>query len=140
LDHRLVELCFSLPYDHKIGRGWTKLLLRESTADILPEQVRWRRRKLGYPGDYRLWLAGPVGATTIRDVLLDRRTLERGMIEPSWLRSRLGGKPSRSTHWIRRNLGNAWMLLTIELWCRLFLDADDSLRPAPFASAARIAA
>jgi asparagine synthase (glutamine-hydrolysing) len=130
LDHRLVELCFSLPYDRKIGKGWTKLLLREATAELLPEEVRWRRRKLGYPGDYESWLAGPIGCGVFRDVLLDPRTLQRGMLDGAWLRSRLGGPPLQAARWIRRNLQPAWALLTLELWCRLFLDADESMRPS----------
>ena len=136
LDHRLVELCFSLPYDQKIGKGWTKLLLREATAQILPEQVRWRQRKLGFPGDYALWLAGPVGLDAFREVLLDPRTLQRGMLDDRWLRRHLGGSRRKAAHWIRRNLQQAWIVLTLELWCRLFLDADNSLRP-PVARAAR---
>ncbi|MDP9082575.1 MAG: asparagine synthetase B family protein [Pseudomonadota bacterium] len=88
LDHRLVELCFALPYDQKIRNGWSKWLLRDATAQILPEPVRWRRHKLGFPGDYDLWLAGAAGAAVIRDVLLDRRTLNRGVSDADWLRRR----------------------------------------------------
>ena len=36
LDHRLVELCFSLPYTDKIADGWTKSLLRRALADEMP--------------------------------------------------------------------------------------------------------
>lgn len=39
LDHRLVEFCFSLQYDEKVGDGWTKLLLRRATQELLPQRV-----------------------------------------------------------------------------------------------------
>src|ERR1019366_5609299 len=51
LDHRIVEFCFSLPYSDKIGEGWTKLLLRQATAGLLPEGVRWRRARDWTPSD-----------------------------------------------------------------------------------------
>jgi asparagine synthetase B (glutamine-hydrolysing) len=136
LDHRLVEFCFSLPYDWKMGRGWTKRLLREATADILPEPVRWRRRKLGFPGDYAGWLAGPEGLSAFREILLDPHTRERGMINDPWLRGCLGGTAAAAARWIRGHLELAWALLTLELWCRQFLDADVSMQP-PAAAAPR---
>jgi asparagine synthase (glutamine-hydrolysing) len=136
LDHRLVEFCFSLPYDWKMGRGWTKRLLREATAEILPEPVRWRRRKLGFPGDYAGWLAGPEGLSVFREILLDPRMRARGMIDDPWLRRRLGGTAPAAARWIRGHLQLAWALLTLELWCRQFLDADVSAQP-PAAAAPR---
>ncbi len=36
LDHRLVELCFSLPYSDKISDGWTKSVLRRGLAGEMP--------------------------------------------------------------------------------------------------------
>ncbi|HEX7417877.1 MAG TPA: asparagine synthase-related protein, partial [Steroidobacteraceae bacterium] len=130
LDHRLVELCFSLPFDDKISEGWTKLLLRRSTEDLLPPAVRWRRNKFGFPGDYAGWLAGEAGVASIRALLLEPRTLERGMLDRAWLTRRLGGSASSAARWIKQHLGETWTLVTLELWCRLFLDADRALRPA----------
>ena len=43
LDTRVVELCLSLPWDQKFGRGWPKRILRHAMSGILPEAVRWRR-------------------------------------------------------------------------------------------------
>ena len=132
LDHRLVEFCFSLAYDEKIRAGWTKWLLRQSMAGVLPEPVRWRRRKFGFPGDYETWLAGPQGLATVRAVLLDSRSLERGWLDRRWLVNRLGRGERRARRWTRHNLMQAWTLLTLELWFRLFLDNDESLRPGLF--------
>jgi asparagine synthase (glutamine-hydrolysing) len=132
LDHRIVEFCFSLAYDHKIGAGWTKLLLRQATGGILPEPVRWRRLKQGFPGDYEGWLSSDSGLDAIRGLLLDRVTLERGWLDPAWLKSRLGGKRSRAAHWVHSHVQRVWELLALELWCRQFLDGDDGLRLPPF--------
>jgi asparagine synthase (glutamine-hydrolysing) len=131
LDHRIVEFCFSLAYDHKIGAGWTKLLLRQATAGILPEPVRWRRHKLGFPGDYEGWLASDTGLDAVRALLLDRVTLERGWLDPAWLKNRLGGERSKAARWVRTHVQRVWELVALELWCRQFLDGDEGLRLPP---------
>jgi asparagine synthase (glutamine-hydrolysing) len=139
LDHRLVEFCFSLAYAEKIGSGWTKLLLRQATAGMLPESVRWRRHKLGFPGDYRSWLGSPSGMEAVRAVLLDRLSLERGWVDRNWLQDRLGGSPSRASGWIKRHLAQAWGLLTQEIWSRQFLDGT-GLKAAAIPARRRVAA
>jgi len=130
LDHRIVEFCFSLAYSDKMGEGWTKLLLRQATANLLPEPVRWRRHKQGFPGDYARWLAADRGLDAVRALLLDQVTLERGWLDRDWLKRRLGGKRHRAARWVQRHLGQVWQLLTLELWCRQFLDDRHELRLA----------
>jgi asparagine synthase (glutamine-hydrolysing) len=130
LDHRIVEFCFSLAFDDKIGEGWTKLLLRQATGNLLPEPVRWRRHKLGFPGDYEGWLAADQGLDAVRQLLLDRVTLERGWLDPRWLKHYLGGERHKAARWVRRHVSQVWELLTLELWARQFLDGDDELRLA----------
>jgi asparagine synthase (glutamine-hydrolysing) len=44
-DIRLVELCLSLPPDQKLSRGWSRYVMRNAMEGILPERIRWRRRK-----------------------------------------------------------------------------------------------
>lgn len=60
LDHRLVELCFALPDEWKIGDRWTKRLLREAMAGRVPDEVRLRREKIGFEAPDVLWLTGPL--------------------------------------------------------------------------------
>ena len=45
LDVRLVEFCHGLPASAMNHRGWTRYALRQALAGILPEELRWRRRK-----------------------------------------------------------------------------------------------
>ena len=140
LDHRIVEFCFSLPYSDKIAEGWTKLLLRKATAGLLPEPVRWRRHKHGFPGDYAGWLAADQGLDAVRELLLDQVTLERGWLDRRWLKRRLGGERAKAAQWVRRHLFQIWHLLTLELWCRQFLDGDHELRLPALARARSAAA
>jgi asparagine synthase (glutamine-hydrolysing) len=96
LDHRLVELVLSCPEDKLLARGWSKYLLRQSMRGYLPEQIRWRRTKLGF--------AAPTERLTrdARALLLDllptfspsaqfvnlvrlRRQLQRDATMPPWV-------------------------------------------------------
>lgn len=56
LDYRLVEFILKLPLDQKIRDGWTKLLLRNAMKGIIPEEIRLRRDKLGFPTPQLVWL------------------------------------------------------------------------------------
>jgi len=58
VDYRLVEFVFSLPACYKIHDGWTKYLLRSGTKGLLPEAIRWRKDKLGFPTPEQAWLRG----------------------------------------------------------------------------------
>ncbi len=55
LDWRLVSYLFSLPTNTKIGSGFTKRILRDALRDILPDAIRTRTRKLGFPNLAEAW-------------------------------------------------------------------------------------
>jgi asparagine synthase (glutamine-hydrolysing) len=56
LYHELVEFVFSLPASFKINSGWTKYILRESFKDILPQEITWRKDKIGYEPPQENWM------------------------------------------------------------------------------------
>ena len=56
LDHRVVEWAFSLPLTYLIRDGWPKWVLRQAVAELLPAEVVWRKRKLGFPFPIEAWL------------------------------------------------------------------------------------
>lgn len=56
LDHRLVEFTYNLPDTQKISDGFSKLVMREAMHDILPEKVKNRQTKLGFPAPEHSWM------------------------------------------------------------------------------------
>ncbi|MGB8194447.1 MAG: asparagine synthase (glutamine-hydrolyzing) [Chitinophagaceae bacterium] len=56
LDHQLVEFCYLLPDTLKISEATSKIVLREAMKEILPEKVRSRPTKLGFPAPERAWM------------------------------------------------------------------------------------
>ena len=117
LDHRLVELAFSLPGDELIWRGETKSVLRRALADLLPPQVRERRDKLGFVTPESRFLRSALGELAA-DVFASRAFRERGLVDAAAATRRL------ERH--RRNELDAgmevWRALNLELWAQRFLD------------------
>lgn len=68
LDHRLVQLCFSMPNAHKTLNGETKRVLRAAMRGIVPDEVLDRKDKTGFitPG-HITWLRGALKYTTEGD-------------------------------------------------------------------------
>ena len=59
LDHRLVDLAFAMPTEHKVRHGETKRVLRAAMRGIVPDQILDRKDKTGFitPGHIK-WLRG----------------------------------------------------------------------------------
>jgi asparagine synthase (glutamine-hydrolysing) len=55
LDSRLVEFIFQLPSTVKVQGGFTKRVMRDAMAGILPEKIRWRVSKLGFATPEQTW-------------------------------------------------------------------------------------
>ncbi len=58
LDYRIVEFLASVPVSYKIHNGWTKYLSRLAMSDFLPENIVWRKDKMGWPQPDETWLKG----------------------------------------------------------------------------------
>jgi asparagine synthase (glutamine-hydrolysing) len=56
LEPNLVNFLLTLPADLKINRGLTKAVFREALKGIVPEEVRLRTDKLGFPAPEKSWL------------------------------------------------------------------------------------
>ncbi|NJN80165.1 MAG: asparagine synthase [Anaerolineales bacterium] len=68
MDWRLVTLAFAIPSAHKIGEGYTKRILRDAMKGILPETIRSRTKKLGFPNLDEGWNSSR-GHQFIRDLI-----------------------------------------------------------------------
>jgi asparagine synthase (glutamine-hydrolysing) len=118
LDHVLVEFVARLPARLKLRGFTTKWILREAVRPLVPPNVL-TRRKMGFPVPFGAWVRGPWHGVA-REILLDRRTRERGLIEPAAIANLLDGHRSG-----RVAGGDAiWALVNLELWHRTFVDGD----------------
>lgn len=56
LNHELVEFIFSLPSQLKMHDGWTKFILRKAMDKKLPDEIVWRKNKVGFETPQQFWM------------------------------------------------------------------------------------
>jgi asparagine synthase (glutamine-hydrolysing) len=115
LDHRLVELAFSLAEDARLRGMQPKWVLRQAVADLLPREVLDRRDKIGFRAD--------TGATRRfvraheRELLEARTPWERDWLDPGAVRRLLTtGANDDPVEFA------TWRLVNVKLWLRQHWD------------------
>jgi asparagine synthase (glutamine-hydrolysing) len=120
LDYRLVEFALRLPSSLKVHEGWPKHILREAMKGILPDEVRLRRDKLGFPTPQRSWLRERVDWA--RDTLLQPELRIGSFIDARRIVPELPKILSEPFGAIE-----LWRWLNLELWMRSFdVSASDA--------------
>jgi len=118
LDHKLVEYAATLPDAWKL-QGWTtKRVLREAMKGVVPESIL-NRPKMGFPVPFADWTRGAWNLVA-RDILMDRRSRERGLLDPVAVDQLLKDHAAARTNGGDR----LWTLLNLELWHRTFIDRE----------------
>ena len=74
LDYRTLEKALNIDILHKIKEGWTKYILRRVIENLLPEEVVWRKNKLGFNAPERSWIGR--FQTEIREEIVHSKILE----------------------------------------------------------------
>jgi len=131
LDHRLVDLLFTVDYDALVNHGTTKRVLREAFADVLPDVIRRRRDKVGFHTPLASWLRGETA--WIRDTLREERVGELGVADASRVRAHIAALVAGDD----RSALPVWRALVLHLWAQRFDVSYAGARPAP---PARVAA
>jgi asparagine synthase (glutamine-hydrolysing) len=126
LDHKLVEFAAGLPDEWKLRGLTTKRVLRESMKGLLPASIL-NRPKMGFPVPFANWTRGPWNAS-VRDVLLDSRSRQRGIVDPAAVDRLLRDHADGRTEGGDR----LWSLLNLELWYRTFID-NEGIQTLPHA-------
>jgi asparagine synthase (glutamine-hydrolysing) len=119
LDHPLVEFATNIPQNLQLGGFAGKRILKKAVEDLLPHSILYRP-KLGFPTPWSRWLAGP-RFDSIRKLLLEPRSMERGLFERSAMEQLF--EEHRSKH--RDHSDRIWRLLNLELWHRMCLEQDE---------------
>ena len=118
LDYRFVELVFSLGGPHLIEQGRTKAVLLRALGDLLPQRVRERRTKLGFPTPEARFFREELGEHAA-EVFAARSFRERGFVDARAATARL----ERHRRGEIQAGFELWRALNLELWARAFLDA-----------------
>ena len=60
LDWRVATLAFALPWNSKIRRGFSKAIVRDAAARYMPQEIAYRRTKIGFNSPIVDWMRGPL--------------------------------------------------------------------------------
>lgn len=116
LDHRVVELAFTLPPNMKI-RGWqTKFLLKQTMADLLPPIIQ-KRDKQGFSIPIKNWIRGEL-RPMMTDLLAESRLKREGFFNSSWV-SRL---VSEHLQGVENHSHKLWALMVFESWYQSYME------------------
>ena len=110
LDHKLVELCATLPAGIKARNGETKRILKRLAARFVPSSVIYRP-KHGFSVPVSAWLRGPMQGF-LKNVLADTRP-QLGVLLQTDQIDRL---VEQHTDGVQDHGGRLWALLNLALW------------------------
>ncbi|WP_370679875.1 asparagine synthase (glutamine-hydrolyzing) [Comamonas sp. GB3 AK4-5] len=118
MDYRVVEFLASVPAAYKLHGGWTKYLARRAFEGRLPDEIVWRKDKMGWSIPEKHWFEGP-----LKEWMLER------VNEPAFMQW-LGVGPAdlpleRSGPSMREKV--RW--LNLATWYQLFVGGPRSLQP-----------
>jgi asparagine synthase (glutamine-hydrolysing) len=117
-DLELIELATSMPYNLKISSNLGKVILRKAMEEILPKEIT-NKKKQGFSPPEGSWYKDE-SLSYVKEILLDKKTLNRGIIEPKFVKRIIAEHASgKENHRLM-----IWSLLSFEWWCRVFLDKE----------------
>ena len=87
LNHDLVSYVFSLPSSLKIHEGFTKYILRKSMQGKLPDEIVWRKEKIGFEPPQNQWM----NSTLMQDYLFEakRNLVNNNILKPEVMNKNL---------------------------------------------------
>lgn len=119
LDYRLVNYCFSLHWNSKVRNGYTKSILRDSVKELLPEEVAFRKSKIGFNTPIAYWVKSG-WLEFIQDTMSSREFKDCNLIN-SRSTAALGNKIINNTTESYIDGYKFWLQISPFFWEKYFL-------------------
>lgn len=116
VDYRLVELTATIPDYFKLKNLSTKHLLREAMKGILPEPIRLRKDKKGFPTPASRWFRTSQ-KKFLEDIIFSTELNNRGIFNRDYLKMLFNEHQKGMDHTFK-----LWYILSLEIWFREFID------------------
>ena len=116
LDHKLVEYAATIPSWMKVNKLNSKYIFKSYAKKFVPKEIVFRKKQ-GFPVPVKQWMRKEL-KSGVKEVLLDRRSRERGLFNPNYIKSMFEQHEQGSQDYSK----NLWNLLVLELWMRKFID------------------
>jgi asparagine synthase (glutamine-hydrolysing) len=116
LDHELVELAAQIPASIKVGGGELKALMKNALADVLPSEILYRTKR-GFGAPMGAWMKGALSEMLAG--ALSRESLQaRGLLRYEPVERLIEDHRANRVDGTDKLLA----LLSLEIWCRVYLD------------------
>jgi asparagine synthase (glutamine-hydrolysing) len=125
LDDEVVALASRIPSHLKLNGNRRKYIFKRSQESVLPRDVVWRK-KAGFTAPVRSWLERDL-APLVDDLLSEETLRRRGLVRPEAVRELARANTAGEADFSLQ----LYAFLSLELWCRTFLDRDWSFSNAP---------
>jgi asparagine synthase (glutamine-hydrolysing) len=121
IDKQFSDMVMSLHGDLKLKDRTAKYILKQASKKILPEKII-NRPKAAFGAPIRSWISNDLKG--IVDELLSRNSIEsRGLLNYDFVQKLI----EDDRNGVKDNAYQIYQLLTLEYWCREFLDKDQSI-------------
>ena len=118
LDHRLVELAFSIPQELKLKNNTTKYILKKAVEGIIPEEIIYRKKK-GFGAPVSQWLRENEGVRNkIIDIIKNSKIQKLNLFDYEYIDRLLQDHLLKK----RDNSFKIWNLTTLSLWADHWLE------------------
>jgi len=119
LDHRMVELAFSIPSKYKLkGFSETKYVFRRALRHHLPKNIV-ERKKQTFHVPVENWLDKDLKGT-VADLLNTTKLFKQGILDHNYVKKIMENYNSGKLFYARQ----LWTLLMFELWHRTFIEKE----------------
>ncbi|MCR4656298.1 MAG: asparagine synthase (glutamine-hydrolyzing) [Lachnospiraceae bacterium] len=114
MDHRVVSYAMSIPWRSKLHGGFSKSIIRDAMAPFMPEEIAYRRTKLGFNTPIVEWMKGPL-REYFEDMVSSKSFKECTLIDPAETEACIR-KVINNDDASFRDGEKAWSLLYPYLW------------------------
>lgn len=112
LDYRLVVFSFNAAADWRIHQGWTKWVLRRAMEGIVPEDVIWRKDKVGFETPERDWILSWMNS---KPNILENASFSRDYLEWDVIWKKLASPEMKNL-----DTRQIWRWINLEIWLRVW--------------------
>ena len=96
LNHELVQFLFSLPAGFKMHEGFSKWILRVAMNKKLPDEIVWRKDKVGFEPPQKQWMENPAFQEYIHEA--KRKLVTKGILKPAVINKKIIPRSAHSTY------------------------------------------
>jgi asparagine synthase (glutamine-hydrolysing) len=116
IDKLLIEEAMAIPGELKIKKGISKYILKKAAEKYLPQEIIYRP-KASFGAPIRSWISNDL-KTMVDDLLSEGNVIKRGFLNYTFVKKIIDDDRKG----IEDNAYQVYQLLTLELWCREYLD------------------